>query len=182
MLDELGVHTELLGPAAGAGIGGPFRRMTAQQRQRFQRSLKRVYARFIAVVATGRDRTDAQILEVAEGRVWTGRQASERHLVDHLGGLPMALERVRELAGLSGKQVREVDCRFDPPRFSLLNMVLRRRSSEAFEAFEAIDPIDLALGTLGPSAQFVEALRAAPLQALTMEPVPWDPAAWEAWR
>lgn len=176
MLDELGVHTEMLGPGASAGIGGPFRRFTAEQRQRFQRSLKRVYARFIAVVATGRDRTDAQILEVAEGRVWTGRQASERHLVDHLGGLPVALERVRDLAGLSGKQTREVDCRFDPPRFSLLNLVLRR------SATEAIEPIDVALSTLGPSAQFVEALRASPLQALALEPVPWDLAAWESWR
>jgi protease-4 len=176
LLDELGVHTEILGPGAGAGIGGPFRRFTAEQRQRFQRSLRRVYARFIAVVATGRGRTNEQILEVAEGRVWTGRQASERHLVDHLGGLPVALERVRELAGLSGKQIREVHCRFDPPRFSLLNLVLRRSTSEA------IEPIDIVLGTLGPSAQFVEALRAAPLQALALEPVPWDPAAWEAWR
>ena len=49
-------------------------------------------------------------------------------------------------------------------------------------ASEAVDPIGIAMGAVGPSAQFVEALRAEPLRALALEPVPWDPQAWEDWR
>jgi len=175
-LDDVGVHTEILGPGADAGTGGPFRPMTTDQRRRFKESLRRVYDRFIDVVATGRDRTDEEILAVAEGRVWTGRQAVEQHLVDHLGGLPAALERVRELADLGDGEIRRVERRFDPPRFSMLSMVLGRGSSQM------PDPVSLALGALGPACHVVETLRTSPLKALAMEPIPWDPHAWESWR
>jgi protease-4 len=175
-LDQLGVHTELLGPGLGRGIGGPFRRSTAAQQERFRSSLQRVYAQFIEVVAAGRERTYEEILEVAEGRVWTGQQASERHLVDHLGGMVVALERVRVLAGLSSVSPRTQEHRFDPPRFSVLNLLLKRGAAQS------MDPIGIALNSLGPSVQFIEALRASPQQALAIEPVPWDEDAWEAWR
>ena len=45
-----------------------------------------------------------------------------------------------------------------------------------------MDPVGIALNSLGPSAQFIEALRSGPQQALAIEPVPWDEEAWEAWR
>lgn len=42
---------------------------------------------------------------LARGRVWTGRQALERGLVDHIGGPRQALERACDLAGLDADQV-----------------------------------------------------------------------------
>ena len=175
-MDALGVHTELLGPGADGGIGGPFRRMTQAQRARFQESLRRVYARFIDVVSTGRDTPESEVLEVAEGRVWTGQQAKANGLVDHLGGLPVALTRVQELAGLTGKEIRKLTVRFDPPRFSILNLALGRSGATL------ADPVGLALEAVGPSGQFGEAIRASPEQALALEPVPWDSDAWQDWR
>lgn len=38
-----------------------------------------------------------QVLALAKGRVWTGRQAHERGLVDHLGGLATAIDISRYL-------------------------------------------------------------------------------------
>lgn len=175
-MDALGVHTELLGPGADGGIGGPFRRMTQAQRARFQESLRRVYARFIDVVSTGRDTPESEVLEVAEGRVWTGQQAKANGLVDHLGGLPVALTRVQELADLTDKEIRKLTVRFDPPRFSLLNLALGRAGATL------ADPVGLALEAVGPSGQFVEAIRTNPEQALALEPIPWDSDAWQDWR
>jgi len=51
-------------------------------------------------VAAGRPLSKEQIDEVGQGRVWTGRQAMERKLIDHVGGLHEATARARELAGL----------------------------------------------------------------------------------
>jgi protease-4 len=46
---------------------------------------------------------------VGGGRVWTGRQALERGLVDELGGIEAAVRKARELAGLGAKaQLREL--------------------------------------------------------------------------
>jgi protease-4 len=44
--------------------------------------------------------TPEQARSVAQGRVWTGQQALERGLVDHLGGFHVAVARARALAGI----------------------------------------------------------------------------------
>ena len=43
---------------------------------------------------------------VAQGRVWTGRQALDNKLVDELGGLDLAVQRAKESAHLQGQPVR----------------------------------------------------------------------------
>lgn len=82
------------------GMWGPFAPFTPSQRVAFRAMLDRTYARFLQVVATGRRRPVEEIAPHAEGRVWTGRAAQERGLVDHLGGIELAVERARALAGL----------------------------------------------------------------------------------
>jgi ClpP class serine protease len=56
-----------------------------------------IYDRFLTVVAEGRGRTVADIEPLARGRVWTGRDAGERGLVDALGSFDRALDEVRDL-------------------------------------------------------------------------------------
>ncbi|MBC7224195.1 MAG: signal peptide peptidase SppA, partial [Anaerolineae bacterium] len=73
---------------------------TPAERARIRALLEEGYQRFLLRVAEGRKQTPQQVEEVAEGRVWTGRQAHERGLVDHLGGLREAVQRAAELAGI----------------------------------------------------------------------------------
>lgn len=75
-------------------------------------SIDRMYAQFLALVADGRGMQPEQVREVARGRVWTGQQALERGLVDHLGGFSVAVARARELAGLGADD--RVQFRFYP--------------------------------------------------------------------
>ena len=104
---------------------GPWDAFTRDQRQRFRQSLIRVYDRFLSVVASGREMSNESVLSVAEGRVWTGRQALERGLVDHLGGLDFALDRARILAEMDEKP-REVEhIRFKPSRLRALQSMSR---------------------------------------------------------
>jgi len=58
------------------------------------------YDDFVARVAEARGMTVADADAVARGRVWTGADASERGLVDELGGLRTAVRRAKVLAGL----------------------------------------------------------------------------------
>ena len=81
------------------------------------RQVERIYRSFLERAAQGRKRTSAEIESVAEGRVWTGRRAHEHGLVDRLGGLDLALERARELAGLAAD---EGEVQIQQPRLSLL--------------------------------------------------------------
>jgi protease-4 len=59
-----------------------------------------IYQDFVAKVAEGRRRSVDEIHELARGRVWTGRDALERGLVDELGGLRDAVRIARKRAGL----------------------------------------------------------------------------------
>lgn len=70
------------------------------ERAAFAGFIDRAYQDFIGLVAEGRELTREQVREVARGRVWTGAQAMERGLVDHLGGFQFAISRARELAGI----------------------------------------------------------------------------------
>lgn len=67
---------------------------------RFQLFLDRIYDDFMDRVAVGREMSPERVEQLARGRVWTGREALERGLVDELGGFVRALEVVRELAEL----------------------------------------------------------------------------------
>lgn len=74
--------------------------------------IDRGYASFLGIVAEGREMTPEQVRAVAGGRVWTGQQALERGLVDHLGGFQVAVGRARALAGI--EEDAQVQLRFYP--------------------------------------------------------------------
>ncbi len=69
-------------------------------REVYRTFLQDFYDRFLDVVAEGRGLERDAVHAVAQGRVWTGEQALERQLVDELGGLDDAFEKVVELAGV----------------------------------------------------------------------------------
>jgi len=71
-------------------------------------SIKNIYQQFLNLVATGRDSTPEQINTVAQGRVWTGKQALNIGLVDKLGTLDDAIASAALKAGVSTKNVKYV--------------------------------------------------------------------------
>jgi protease-4 len=73
---------------------------SAEQWQKLQDLLDRVYEDFTAKVTKGRQMEKEKVLEVAKGRIWTGEDAKERGLVDELGGFDVALRLARTEAGL----------------------------------------------------------------------------------
>jgi protease IV len=126
--ERLGVSSEAITVGPNATVFSPWEPFTPQQRARFRQSLERIYDRFVQVVAAGR-KTPAEAIEsVAQGRVWTGRQALGHGLVDRIGGLDLAIRRARELAGFTGS-VSTVHIRFPPPRFRLLASLLGNRGA-----------------------------------------------------
>jgi protease-4 len=63
--------------------------------------LDHIYADFTGKVAAGRGLAAERVHELARGRVWTGADAHERHLVDELGGVEEAADIARRRAGLA---------------------------------------------------------------------------------
>ncbi|HYD73305.1 MAG TPA: signal peptide peptidase SppA, partial [Candidatus Binatia bacterium] len=82
------------------------------ERAAFAGFIDRAYAQFLGLVAEGREMQVDQVRAIAGGRVWTGQQASEIGLVDHLGGFSVAVARARALAGI--EEDARVQLRFYP--------------------------------------------------------------------
>jgi protease-4 len=98
MLDKLGVGTGSVSDGQFAEIYSPFRTFSLAERAKVEEQMQATYELFLSRVAEGRASTTKDIDAIAQGRVWTGRQARELGLVDELGGLDRAIELAKEQA------------------------------------------------------------------------------------
>ena len=99
-LDKLGVHTGGSATTWAAGAEDLRRPIDARLASVIQSAISYVYNEFLGRVSQARQITREQVAEIAQGRVWTGRQAHDRGLVDELGGLPAAVASAAKLAKL----------------------------------------------------------------------------------
>ena len=83
----------------------PFEPLGNATRQEIKVGINQVYQTFLKRVADGRNMTKAQVHEIAQGRVWSGKEAKKIGLVDHLGGLDTALERAAKLAKIEDYKI-----------------------------------------------------------------------------
>lgn len=81
---------------------------TAEELAIFQRLVDWIYGEFVGKVSEGRDLTREAVEAVAQGRVWSGKEALRHGLVDELGGLETAIAHAAEKAGL-GSNYRLVE-------------------------------------------------------------------------
>jgi len=98
--EKLGIHTGGVTTTWLAGAGDPRRPLDRRVGEMLQISVDNNYKRFVGIVAQSRKLTQEQVESIAQGRVWTGRQAREHGLVDTLGGLEDAISRAAERAKL----------------------------------------------------------------------------------
>ena len=76
----------------------PFEPLNNSTRNEIKAGINQVYQTFLMRVADGRGMTKEEVHKIAQGRVWSGVEANTIGLVDHLGGLDLALERAAALA------------------------------------------------------------------------------------
>jgi protease IV len=100
LLDRVGVTTGTVQRGARALMYSPRRAFSDEDRERLAAVIDGIYDDFVGKVAAGRGRPVADIEAIARGRVWTGRDALEVGLVDHLGGLRDAVQLARRLADM----------------------------------------------------------------------------------
>jgi protease-4 len=99
-LDHVGVHVAGSTTTWAAGAGDIRRPVDARFAAERQAMVLDTYRKFLGHVSQSRNLGIEQVDEIAQGRVWTGRQARERHLVDELGGLQAAVRQAAALAKL----------------------------------------------------------------------------------
>ncbi|MCH7924270.1 MAG: signal peptide peptidase SppA [Planctomycetes bacterium] len=108
-------------------LGSPHRELEKKDRDFIQDYINDFYTVFIDRVATTRKIPASEVRKIAEGRIYTGRQALEVGLVDELGGIAEAIEAARRMANI-------------PPSAELKIVHYPRAASfgEIFESFSSV--------------------------------------------
>ncbi len=103
LLKKIGVEGVVIKSGKYKDVGSPLRKMSEEDRGLLQAVMDDVHKQFIEAVAEGRaiEFTDAQAL--ADGRIFTGRQAKEAKLVDELGDLEDAIQLAADVVGIEGE-------------------------------------------------------------------------------
>ncbi len=102
LLEKVGVKNSVIKSGRYKDIGSPFRTMKDDDIQLLQSVMDDVHRQFIEAVADGRSLDIADVELLADGRVFTGRQAKDSLLVDELGDLSDAIQLASKLGGIQG--------------------------------------------------------------------------------
>lgn len=102
----LGISAEAINSGQLKDMGSPLKELTDAERKVFQSIVDEFYERFVAVVAGARNGLTAEkVRSLADGRVYTGRQALELGLADRLGGLQDAVAEAKKAAAIKKAKV-----------------------------------------------------------------------------
>lgn len=94
LMDKLGVERRLMTAGENKGFMDPFSPQTDKQRAFAQSMLDQIHQQFIAVVKQGRGARLKETPETFSGLFWTGQQAIEMGLADHLGNIDYVAREV----------------------------------------------------------------------------------------
>ena len=170
VIDYIGVKVDGLGTTPLAGAASLNRGLSPEMSNIVQALSYGAYEDFIELVATGRNMSDADVREIAEGIVWIGADAAEIGLVDQLGGLQEAVESAAALAGVDQWRTGRTQV---PPSFESILLEELSRSFSAsvlpkggwFESLvEGFRPVVKGVSDLrDPMHVYVQCLACAPV-------------------
>lgn len=103
LLQKVGIKTTVIKAGENKDLGSMTRDLTEGERRILQEVLDDVHGQFIEAVAVGRRIDRARVEPLADGRIFSGRQALALGLVDELGDLPDAIDRAGKLVGIPGR-------------------------------------------------------------------------------
>ena len=103
LMDKVGLQVTAITSGENKAIGSMFTEMTLEQQAILETLIDESYTEFVRVIADGRGMSEEDVLVLADGRVYSGRQAFENGLVDELGNFDDAIAKATELGGIQGE-------------------------------------------------------------------------------
>jgi protease IV len=103
LMAKVGVKMETIATGPYKDSGSPTRPMNEADRAMIRGVIESSYGQFVRAVAEGRKLPVEEVKKIADGRILTGEQALQLHLVDRLGTLQDAIAEAGRLAGIKGE-------------------------------------------------------------------------------
>lgn len=143
LYSKLGLSKEVLKRGRFADIDSDVQPLSPEARKKLRESLDFIYDGFLRRVAEGRKKKREEVAPFAEGRVWLGKDARERGLIDETGGLEKALELLRRRAAI--REDQPVHLVVFPGRRTVWSQLFGREDESSL-----VSPAQSLLKELGP--------------------------------
>jgi protease IV len=105
LMEKVGLDSDVVMRGEWKDFWSPFRPATPEEKRMMQEIIDDFYERFLTVVAQGRGLPHAEVKRLADGRIYTARQAKDLGLVDRVGYLDDALDLAKAKAGIDEARV-----------------------------------------------------------------------------
>ncbi len=102
-LDRFGIKMNVIKSGTHKDILSPYRKMTEKEQLILQSCINDSYSQFVGVVAQHRKMSMSSLKEIADGRIFTGRQAKSVGLIDETGNLDSAIAAAGNMTDLGDK-------------------------------------------------------------------------------
>ncbi len=126
--NKLGITVDVENTNAYSDFPSIYKPLSAPERLTLQKMVDETYSTFVSRVSDGRGLPWNQVDKMAEGRVWSGKNALELGLIDTLGGLRTALQIAAKKAKLEHYRIVELPKLEDP-----LEQIMRELSGDVKE-------------------------------------------------
>ena len=103
LFQKIGIRFEVVKSGKFKDIGSPMREMTEEERRLLQEMIDDTYNQFVDVVVSERGLDRRDVLEMADGRVFSGRQGQSYGFIDVLGDYEESITLAARMAGIKGK-------------------------------------------------------------------------------
>ena len=103
LFKKIGIRFEVVKSGKFKDIGSPVRKLTEEERELLQEMIDDTYNQFVDVIVSERGLDKKDVLELADGRVFSGRQGQSYGFIDVLGDYEESITLAAEMAGIKGK-------------------------------------------------------------------------------
>ncbi len=105
---KLGITSESVKSGDMSDFASPLKPLSQSEKRILQRRVDIIYDKFLDVVVQGRNLPIDRVMELAQGRVWSGEQALELGLIDAIGGLNEAVSIAADKAAITNFSIKEI--------------------------------------------------------------------------
>ena len=139
LLSNLGVKTTTVTAGNNKAMGSNTEPMTDEQKAIFQGLVDESYEQFIGIIAEGRKMTVANVKALADGRIYTAKQALDNGLIDKIGTYEEAVADMKNTYDLKGVEVEDFRSEASTDLYSLLGLLSEEK--ETITDAEAIEKL-----------------------------------------
>lgn len=141
LLKKLGISYNAIKSGKNKDILSPYREMSKEERELLYSVITDAYEQFLDAVSEGRKISKEQLISIADGRIFTGKQALSYKLIDEIGDFRRAVEVAKEMAKISGKEnIIDLE-KGKNPFYGILSLLKRNPSFSIVEKNRFSSPV-----------------------------------------